>query len=469
MIPSSGPNDGVLRPLLGVMRRGVAVPVVALALLVSACSQPSPELPPVGVPAEVVPDVVNPADVDKIFPLDGGCLLAVGTGVRVLQVLDGMAASDALRPGDIMTSVDGIPVSAREILLRVLEDRRVGEKVVVEGTRVGAPFTVSIALSPVPGEAGRAILGVITETRLEAVPPASLSEAAIDDRSARPVIVDGGIYRYVPLGAVWTPYPGVPAEQMAEVGADLYAVAAGEPLSLIRVGGEEPIAIHPGPVVYESPGGAIEVVASGFHEVVGSVGGLLLIAGEAAAGPGDTAQAVHGVDPVTASVEWIRPLGLSDTGNLLVAANAYRSPSGDRALVTLIEHDVAGSGPSELFNYYLVDEEGEGVVGPPGIDQFFPTTGVTGWYDDNSLIYLVDIEVPQIVLWSLDTGEHTLLRAYTAGEAFNLRTVLPVGDGEHVVEVRDGEVSLIDVNRPELTRLISRGCRHVSIEGLGSG
>ena len=469
MIPSSGPNGGVCSPLLSVMRHGVGVPLVALALMVSACSQPSPELPPVGVPVEVVPDVVNPADIDKVFPLDGGCLLAVGTGVRVLEALDGRAASDALRPGDIMTSVDGIPVSSREILLRVLEDWRAGEKVVVEGTRVGAPFTVSIALSPVPGEGGRAILGVITETRLEAVPPASLSEAVIDDRLARPVIVDGGIYRYVPLGAVWTTYPGVPAEQMAESGSDIYAVAAGEPLALVRVGGGEPIAIDPGPVVYESPVGPLEVVASRFHKVVGSVGELLLIAGEAAAGPGDTALAVHGVDPVTASVEWIRPLGLSDTGTLLVAVDAYRSPSGDRALVALVEHDVAGGAGSELFNYYLVDEAGEGVVGPPGTDQFFPTTGVTGWYDDDSLIYLVDIEVPQIVRWSLGTGEHTLLRAYTEGEAFNLRTVLPVGDGEHIVEVRDGEVSLIDVNRPELTRLISRGCRHVPIEGMGSG
>ncbi|MDE0137872.1 MAG: PDZ domain-containing protein, partial [bacterium] len=146
------------------MRLRVAVPVIALAMVVSACSQRSPELPPVDVPAEVVPDLVNPADVDKMFPLGGDCLLAVGSGVRVLDVVDGTGAAGALRPGDIMTSVDGVPVSSREILLQVLEGRRVGERLVVEGTRVGAPFSVSIALSPVPGQTGRAILGVITET-----------------------------------------------------------------------------------------------------------------------------------------------------------------------------------------------------------------------------------------------------------------------------------------------------------------
>ena len=167
-------------------------------------------------------------------------------------------------------------------------------------------------------------------------------------------------------------------------------------------------------------------------------------------------------------MEWIRVLGVSDAGNPLAAADAFRSPSGDRAMVALVEHDATGDATSELFNYYLVDEEGEGVVGPPGIDQFFPTTGVTGWYDDNSLIYVVDFEVPQVARWSLGTGEHTLLRSYTAEDAVSLRTVLPVGDGEHVVEVWDSEVSLIDLRRPELTRLISRGCRHVSIEGMGS-
>lgn len=459
---------GACGPLLGMMRPGVVL-LVALALMVSACSQPSPELPPVDIPAEVVPDVVNPADVDKAFPFDSGCLLAVGTGVRVLDVLDGTAASETLRPGDILTTVDGIAVSTREILLRVLEDRHVGEDVAVEGTRGGVTFRASVPLSPVPGEAGRAILGVITETRLEAVPPTGLSDAVIDDRLARSVIVDDRIYRYGPLGAVWTPYAGVPTEPMAELGSDIYAVAAGEPLSLVRVGGEEPIAIDPGPVVFESSVGPLEVVASGFDEVVGSVGGLLLIAGLAAAGPGDTALAVLAVDPVTASVEWIRPLGLSDAGNQLSAVDAYRSPSGDRALVALVEHDAAGSAQSELFSYYLVDEKGEGTVGPSGVDQFFPTAGVTGWYDDDSLIYVVDVEVPQIARWSLGTGEHTLLKAYSAEEAFNLRTVLPVGDGEHVVEVRDREVSLIDVNRPEFTRLISRGCRHKSIGSMGSG
>lgn len=451
------------------MRLRVAVPVIALALVVSACSQRSPELPPVDVPVEVVPDHVNPVDVDQMFPLGGGCLLAVGSGVRVLDVLDGTAASERLRPGDIITSVDLTPVSTREILLQVLEDRRVGEKVLVKGTRAGAPFRAAVALSPVPGEAGRAILGIITETRLEAVRPATLPEAEIDDRLARPVIVDGWIYRYGPLGAVWTPHPGVPAERMAELGSDIYAVAAGEPLSLVRVGDGEPFAIDPGPVVYESPVGPFEVVASGFDEVIGSVGGLLLIAGEAVSGPGYTASAVHGVDPVTASVEWIRVLGLSDAGNPLAAGGAYRSPSGDRALVALVEHDVAGSAGSELYDYYLVNEEGEGTVRPPGIDQFLPTTGVTGWYDDNSLIYMADFEVPQLALWSLGTGEHTLLRAYTAEQAFNLRTVLPVGDGEHIVEVRDGVVSLIDVNRPQLNRLISRGCRHMPIEGMSLG
>ena len=419
------------------------------------------------VPAEVVPDFVNSADLDQLFPPDGGCLLAVGTGVRVLDVVDGTDAYGVLRPGDIVTSVDGVSISSREVLLGVLDNRRAGDEVVVEGTRTGVPFRAAVPLSPVPGDAGRAILGIITETRLDAVPPRSLAEAPIDDGLARPVILNGWIYRYEPLSAVWTPYPGSPVGEMAGLGSDIYAVADTASLSLVRVGGDEPIAVDPGPVVYESPGGPIEVEASGFDEVVGSVGDLLLVAGEASAGPGNTAFAVHAVDPITASVEWIRPLGLSDSGNPLAAVDAYRSPSGDRALVALVERDPAGDAQPGLWNYYLVDAEGEGMVGPPGVDQFFPTDGVTGWYDDNSLIYLVDLEVPQVARWSLRTGEHSLLKAYTAEEASNLATAFPVGDGAHIVEVRDSEVSLIDVARPELTRLISRGCRHIPIGGSG--
>ena len=88
----------------------------------------------------------------------------------------------------------------------------------------------------------------------------------------------------------------------------------------------------------------------------------------------------------------------------------YRSPSGDQALITLAEHDPDSDARSDVWSYYLVDAQGEGVVGPPGIDRFYRTSGVTGWYDDQSVLYLADLATPQIIAWDLETGLHTPIR-----------------------------------------------------------
>ena len=452
---------------MGVMRRfGFLTLLVALTLLGSACSQPVPERPTFDVPTEIVPDWVNPSDMEELFPADGGCLLAVGGGVRVLEVVEDTAAHGVLRAGDIVMSVNGVPTSSLEMLLRVLDGRPVGDVVEVGGTRVGVPFSIGIELSPVPGEPERAILGIISETKLDPVPPSELSKSGSTDPFSRPVTLNGWIYVHEPLAAAWSPYPGVPAARMAALGLELYAVAANDPLSLVRVGGGEPVPIDPGPVVFESTAGPIEVVASGFEAALTSVGNLVLVAGEAAAGENDTAFALHAVDPVGGSVVWTRPLGLSQSGNPLAAVDGYRSPSGDRALVALVEHDLASGARSGVWSYYLVDERGDGVVGPPGIDQFLPTSGVTGWYDEGSLLYVADFDVPQIARWALDTGDHSVIRPVAPGDAFDLVTVTPVGDGQHVVQVRENEVSLINVDLSESTRPISRGCRHVPIGGI---
>ena len=443
----------------------VPTSILVLALLAVACSQPVPERQHFDIPAEIVPDWVNPADLEELFPAAGGCLLAVGGGVRVLELLDDTAAHGMVRAGDVVMSIDGLPTRSLEMLLRVLEGRSVGDVVEIEGTRAGVPFSISVELSPVPGDPGRAILGIISETKLDPVPPSQLTASGVDGPFSRPVTLNGWIYLYEPLAAAWSPYPGVPAARMGSVGSEIYAVAVADPLSLVRVGIGETIAIDPGPVVFESTGGPIEVTASEFEAALTSVGNLVLVAGQASAGPNDAAFAIHAVDPATRSVVWTRPIGLSQTGNPLVAVDGYRSPSGERALITLVEHDPASDARSGVWSYYLVDEQGEGVVGPPGIDQFFPTSGVTGWYDEGSLLYVADFDVPQIARWALDTGDHSVIRPVAAEEAFDLVTVTPVGDGRHVVQVRQNEVSLIDITQPGASRPISRGCRHVPIGG----
>jgi len=448
-------------------RRGLLI-LLGFLLTFSACSSGSPEYrgPSMELLDEVIPDYVNPIDLDSIFPADGTCRIAMGAGVRVLEVIDGTNAEGLLRPGDILVSIDDVPTPTREVLINQLEDRPVGAVVKVNATRSGEPIEFSVPMSQVPGAPGRSLLGVITESNLESIGPEGLAEdlGSLESVRARPVVVNDLIFTYDPLGASWVPYPGDPStNRMVELDAELYTVAESAPLSLMKPGEEVPIPIYPGPVDYEAGGASFQLVALTFEEVIGSVGDLLLVAGVASAGPDNAALSLHAVDPVTLSVVWIRPTGLSDTSSPLLAATAFRSPSGDQALVELVEYDLQTDTPLELWNYYLVNEAGEGTVGPPGIDKFFPTKGVSGWFDEDSLIYLIDLDVPQVAQWSILTGEHEFLMAYTADQVIGLQAVVPVGDGEHVVEVRDTEVVLVDANRPEIRRLISRGCEHTPL------
>ena len=454
---------------------GFLAALTALTLLAAACAQPGPERRPFDVPTEIVPDWVNPADAEGLFPADGGCLLAVGGGARVLEVLEDTvsgfsssqsartAAHGVLRAGDIVMSIDGSPTSSLEMLLRMLEGRPPGDVVEVEGTRLGVPFSTSVELSPVPGEPERAILGIIAETKLDPVPPSQLTASGVADPFSRLVTLDGWTYLHEPLAAAWSPYPGVPATRMAALGSELYAVAADGPLSLVRVATGELIPIDPGPVVFEGTRGPIEVVATGFETALTSVGNLVLVAGTVSLGANTTTFALHAVDPVARLVVWSRPLGLSPSGNPLAAVDGYRSPSGSRALVTLVEHDLASNARYGALGYYLVDEQGEEEASLPGIKEFLTTSRVTGWYDEDSLLYVADFDTPQIVRWSLDTGDHSVIRPVAAEDAFDLVTVMPVGDGQHLVQIRATEVSLINVNQPESVRPISRGCRYEPI------
>lgn len=448
------------------------LPFLLVALAAGACSQPPPERPAFEIPSEIVPDWVNTIDPDELFPVQGGCLLAVGDGVRVLEVLEGTAAYGTLRAGDVLTSIDGAAVSSREMLLREMADRSAGDAVTIGGDRLGESFSKTVTLLPAPGEPDRAVLGIIPETKLATAPPSGLAEEPGGaDPFSRPVILDGRIYLHEPLAASWSSYSGVPADRMAVLGSDLYAAAATDPLSLVKVGGEAgPIPIDPGPVVLEGAVGQVEVMLSGFEAALTSVEDLVLMSGEVSTGIGGAALfALIAVDPAEQSVAWVRALGLSQNDNPLAAVEGYRSPSGGQALITLVEHDPDSDARSDVWSYYLIDAQGEGVVGPPGINRFYRTSGVTGWYDDQSVLYLADLATPQIIAWELETGSHTPIRPVDAEEAADLVTVSPVGDGRHVVLIRESEVSLVDIELPEPARPISRGCRHQPIGGTSAG
>lgn len=443
--------------------------LVLLSLVGWACSQPASEAPTFEIPAEVVPDWINPTDMEALFSDSDGCSVTVGDGVRILQVFEGTRAHGVLRAGDIITAVDGTPITSREALLAILEGRKPGDMLRIEGIRMGKPFSTEVELTLVPEDPERGIIGIFLETRLRVVQASDLPTPGADHPSGHPVVLDGAAYSYSPLTATWVRYPGVESVRAVALGSDLYAVAAGETPTLVRLGDGVAIPIDPGPVVFESGAGPIEVFVSGFETPLTSVGDLLLVAGTVSEGDFSTF-AIHAVDPVEGSVAWTRPLGLSRSGLLLVAVEGYRSPSGDRAMVSLVEQDPATGGRrSAVLTYYLADEQGEGVIGPPGIDRFIPTAGVTGWYDENSLSYVAEFDGTGVAVWDLSSGDHTLLWPVAPEAASDLVTVVPVGDGRHLVQVRADDISLIDVFQPLPVRPIARGCRYTPMDMESGG
>ncbi len=440
--------------------------LMAFAVAGWACSRPAVEAPPLTLPTEVVPDWINPADADSLFPEGDECYVTVGDGVRILQVFEGTGSYGVLRAGDIITSVEGIRTDSREVLLEVLEDRRPGDSIRIVGSRMGNTFSVEVELTSTPEDPGRGIIGIFPETRLRVVQPSSLAPGTDADPVAEPILVDGALLLHSPLAAGWIRYEGVEVVRMVGFGSDLYAVSSGDTPALVNLVDKEVVPIDPGPIVVESGVGPIAVLLGSLETALASVGELVLVSGRFYEDPSGVF-AIHGVDPVDGTLAWSRPIGLSASGFPLVPVEAFRSPSGDRAIVTLVEQDPATGSRSAVLTYLLVDEQGEVVAGPPGIDRFLPTDGITGWYDTESLAYVAELSGPEVVVWNLSSGDHTRVWPVPIETVPDLVTMIPIGDGRHLMQVGSGDVSLIDVLQLEPVRPIARGCRFVPV-GLGA-
>jgi S1-C subfamily serine protease len=75
-------------------------------------------------------------------------------GVRVLATAeDGPARKAGIRPGDVITAVDGQPVTAMETLRALITSLRPGQTVRLEGFRSGSPITFDVVLGEYPRDA----------------------------------------------------------------------------------------------------------------------------------------------------------------------------------------------------------------------------------------------------------------------------------------------------------------------------
>ena len=444
----------------------------ALAVAGAACGVSSPERGPLQVPDRVTPDRINPTDPEAVFAGRGECLLAVGAGVKVLEVLPDTAAAQVLQAGDVVTGVNGSAVGSLESLLSITSGMQVGARVDVTGLRSGEPFTAGISLGPAPEDPSRPIVGFIPETKLEAISPAHLGPARADaganrdsDAYSRPVSLGGRILRFNPLDSSWHQYPGIPTSRMAGLGAELYTLAASDhPRALLRMGDQEAMAFDQPPDIPGLAAGSGEMV---FESVLGSVGRLLLISARTSEAPGGAGLTylIVGADPGAGEIAWARPLPMSPQGYPWTAVVGYRSPSGDRVLVGMAEEDPALSARTAVLAYLVMDEMGR-VLPRSGLEDLAAAGVVTGWYDDDSLLYVEPAATPRVATWTFDSGEHKLLLSVAEEEARDLRLVTPVGDGRHVLRIGDDGVAMIDGEQRSVVRPVTSGCSYSPIGGL---
>jgi PDZ domain-containing protein len=92
-----------------------------------------------------------------------------GTGAAVIAVQKGSPAAGKLRVGDVITAVDGRPVTLSEEVGRAVRTRPAGQPVAFTVDRDGKPVEVTVVTRAAEGGAcpGRAQVGVVTRTRNE--------------------------------------------------------------------------------------------------------------------------------------------------------------------------------------------------------------------------------------------------------------------------------------------------------------
>jgi Lon-like protease len=81
-------------------------------------------------------------------------------GVYIVNIVEGSAADGILKPGDVVTALDGKPVVRRDDLLNGLQSKGQGDQVQLEVKRDDIVLTKQLTLQEIPNEKGRIGLGI---------------------------------------------------------------------------------------------------------------------------------------------------------------------------------------------------------------------------------------------------------------------------------------------------------------------
>ena len=446
------------------MTQRLTLSLFSLALIAAACgAQAAPEHEPFEVPTEIVPDHVNRTDTAALFP-DDQCTIAVGTGVRVLSVVPGTPAEGVVHAGDIMTSIDGALVTTIEQLFSVLAGRIAGETVAVAGTRAGQAIEFDVELAPAADGTERAIVGLVSETRLDPSLQDDLGSSTPLTEFSLPVLLNGRLYVHDPLGSSWLEVPDAPAVSTAILNSHVYAALSPDGLTIARLDDGVSLLFNPVPFESDGPEGPVTLTPSGFEVVLGSVGDLLMVGGWAANDSG-AVRTIFGIDVDAGRIEWGRRSAVAFAGNQLVPLVAHRNPSGTLTAVGLAEQDQLTGDVLSPSVYFLMDESGAWTL-LPGWEQLKIGGELRGWIDDDTLLYVSEAEPPVIYRWTAATGEREGIVSVAEEHSIDLVDIVPLGDGRHLMQIRQGDVTLLDIDAKAFATPIARGCSYITTGGL---
>lgn len=107
-------------------------------------------------------------------------------GVFVLNVLDGGAADDVLRPGDRVLSIDGNQFDTQQEFIDFLADKEQGDSVELVIERDGRELIEAITLEPLPTDLERAGLGIsfVEDKTISTEPEVTIDSEQIGGPSA---------------------------------------------------------------------------------------------------------------------------------------------------------------------------------------------------------------------------------------------------------------------------------------------
>ena len=90
--------------------------------------------------------------------------LITSDGVQVVDLIRTDLPEGTLQVDDIITAIDGVPVTLSSDIRQLLDGKRPGDVIRVSLTRDGKPLTADIPLYESPDEPGRPLVGILAQT-----------------------------------------------------------------------------------------------------------------------------------------------------------------------------------------------------------------------------------------------------------------------------------------------------------------